>query len=324
MKTIITGAAGFIGYHLAARLADQGKELILIDNFRRGQKDREFKKLIRRSNVRFIEMELTEKGALSQIQDHVSEIYHLAAINGTGNFYSIPDQVLRVNVLATLNLLEWSRDKNDVKIIYSSSSEVYAGGIKSGIARIPTGEDAPLCIDDISNVRWSYGASKILGESAFFSYGQVSPFRFSIIRYHNIYGPRMGFGHVVPQFFHRINQGEVPLKVYGGQQTRAFCYISDAVRATQLVMESPVTDKKIIHIGNDGKEIKIVDLAKLILEITDNTPEVIEKSPPEGSVNRRCPDISFLRSLGFCPRVGIKEGLSYTRKWYKKVLQAQE
>ena len=100
--------------------------------------------------------------------------------------------------------------------------------------------------------------------------------------------------------------------------------VDSASDATQLVMESPVTDKKIIHIGNDGKEIKIVDLAKLILEITDNTPEVIEKSPPEGSVNRRCPDISFLRSLGFCPRVGIKEGLSYTRKWYKKVLQAQE
>ena len=319
MKTIITGAAGFIGYHLANHLVNQGRDLILIDNFRRGKMDEEFTDLIKRKNVQFIDMDLTENDAFSSIEDDVSEVYHLAAINGTENFYNIPDQVLRVNILATLNLLEWAKDKYGVKILYSSSSEVYAGALKLGIGSIPTAENVPLCIDDISNVRWSYGASKLLAENAFFSYGKLYPIYFSIVRYHNIYGPRMGFEHVIPQFYERIFHGEVPLKVYGGNQTRAFCYVYDAIKATQLIMESKNTEKRIIHIGNDQEEISINDLAKIILKITGNPPEVIQEAPPEGSVNRRCPDISFLRNLGFAPEVSIKKGLKKTKDWYKPI-----
>lgn len=319
MKTVITGAAGFIGYHLAIHLANQGKELILIDNFQRGKMDEEFRNLIQQQNVQFFDMDLTENDVFSSIEDDVTEVYHLAAINGTENFYNIPDKVLRVNILSTLNVLEWAKDKPGVKILYSSSSEVYAGALKIGIGVIPTGENVPLCIDDISNVRWSYGASKLLAENAFFSYGKLYPFRFCIVRYHNIYGPRMGFEHVIPQFFKRIFQGEVPLKVYGGQQTRSFCFVSDSVKATRLVMESPDTDKKIIHVGNDLEEIKINDLARLMLKITDKPDKVIQKNPPEGSVNRRCPDIFLLRSLGFTPEVNLKNGLEKTKGWYQPI-----
>lgn len=319
MKTIITGAAGFIGYHLAIQMANQGKELILIDNFRRGKMDEEFTDLIQRQNVQFLNIDLTENDAFSSIKDDISEVYHLAAINGTENFYNIPDQVLRVNILTTLNVLEWVKDKPGVKILYSSSSEVYAGALKLGIGKIPTAENVPLCIDDISNVRWSYGASKLLAENAFFSYGKVYTIRFCIVRYHNIYGPRMGFKHVIPQFYERIFYGELPLKVYGGNQTRAFCYVSDAVKATQLIMESRNTEKRIIHIGNDQEEISINDLAKIILKITGNPPEVIQEAPPEGSVNRRCPDISFLRNLGFVPEVSLKQGIEKTKIWYKTI-----
>jgi len=170
MKTIITGAAGFIGYHLANHLANQGRELILIDNFQRGKMDEEFVKLIKRKNVQFLELDLTGNDAFSSIEDDVSEVYHLAAINGTENFYNIPDQVLRVNILSTLNVLEWAKNNPGVEILYSSSSEVYAGAIKLGIGIIPTDESVPLCIDDISNVRWSYGASKLLAENAFYSF----------------------------------------------------------------------------------------------------------------------------------------------------------
>ena len=323
MKTIITGAAGFIGYHLANHLANQGRDLILIDNFQHGKMDDEFNELIQRNNVQFIKIDLTENDSFSSINDDILEVYHLAAINGTENFYNIPDQVLRVNILTTLNLLEWAKDKPGVKILYSSSSEVYAGALNLGIGVIPTGENVPLCIDDISNVRWSYGASKLLAENAFFSYGKQYPIRFCIVRYHNIYGPRMGFEHVIPQFYERIYNEEIPLKVYGGDQTRAFCYISDAIKATQLVIEATGTDSRIVHVGNNQEEIRIIDLAKLILKITGNPPKVIQDPPPEGSVNRRCPDISILRGLGFSPEVSIKKGLEKTRTWYRPLFKAK-
>ena len=308
MKTLITGAAGFIGCHLAKHLSEQGKEIILLDNLQRGNIDDEFNHLIAKDNVTFMNMDLTDHNTLSSINDEVSEIYHLAAINGTRNFYSIPDQVLKVNILTTLNILDWVKDKPDIKVLFSSSSEVYAGAIKYGLSTVPTNESTPLCIDDISNVRWSYGASKMLSENAFFCYHKLYNVNFSIIRYHNIYGPRMGFDHVIPEIFNRIFSGESPLRIFGGEQTRAFCFVDDAIRATQLIMEKEDTNGKIVHIGNSDEEIKIMDLARLLLELSGFNISFIERDPPIGSINQRCPDISLLKSLGFYPKTNLKKG----------------
>ena len=317
MKTLITGSAGFVGYHLAKKLSDEGRDLILIDNFARGQMDKNFKALIDKSNVEFFDLDLTKSNALDYINFEISDLYHLAAINGTENFYNIPEKVLKVNILSTLNILDWAINQPNIKILFSSSSEVYAGALKMGIGKVPTDENVPLCIDDISNVRWSYGASKLLAENAFFSYSKNHQINFSIIRYHNIFGPRMGFEHVIPQFLERIFDGEVPLNVFGGNQTSAFCYISDAIEATQMVMESLDTNKKIVHIGNDQEEIKIKDLAKILLDLTGNPTSIIQKNPPEGSVDRRCPNIDFLKTIGFKPKIQLSDGLTLTREWYE-------
>jgi len=319
-KILITGAAGFIGYHLAKDLISQGEKLVLIDDFSRGKLDQDFSLLTKTDNITFINADLTKRSAFNQIEDKISCVYHLAAINGTDNFYNIPDKVLRVNILSTLNLLEWAKSKSNVKIIFSSSSEVYAGSLKNGIGSIPTKEDIPLCIDDISNVRWSYGASKLLSENAFFSYNKNYEIKFSIIRFHNIYGPRMGYKHVMPQFMERILvKNQNPLKVYGGRQTRAFCYISDAVSALKIIMESNKTNQAIINIGNDEEEIKINDLAKLVIKLSGSNNTIVEKDAPVGSVVRRCPDISLLKSLGYNPLVSLEEGLSIMMGWYKDI-----
>ena len=186
-----------------------------------------------------------------------------------------------MNVLSTLHLLEWARDR-EVKLLFSSTSETYAGTIRLMDGFIPTEEDVPLCIDDIRNVRWSYGASKILAECAFFAYARVAPIRFSIVRYHNIYGPRMGFEHVMPQFLDRILKRQLPLEVFGGDESRAFCYITDAVAATRLVMESSDADGEVVHIGNSKEEIAICDLATLMLEIFGTSVELAIKLAPSG------------------------------------------
>ena len=317
MSTLITGAAGFVGFHLAKYLSEKGNKLILVDNFERSKNDQAFNLLCNNPDVKFYKLDITEKKSFHKIKEDISNVYHLAAINGTKNFYDIPDKVITVNSVGTLNLLEWLKDKPKVKVLYASSSEVYAGAIKLGIGTVPTDEGVPICIDDISNVRWSYGISKALAESALFAYSSRYSLRFSIIRYHNIFGPRMGLDHVIPQFSMRIMNGDLPLKVYGCDQTRSFCYVSDAVRASKLVMESSSLDGKIVHVGNDEEEIKIADLAKMMLDMSSNPTEIIECDAPKGSVERRCPNITSLRSTGFNPNVPLKVGVKKTMAWYQ-------
>ena len=111
--------------------------------------------------------------------------------------------------------------------------------------------------------------------------------------------------------------GDLPLKVYGCDQTRSFCYVSDAVRASKLVMESSSLDGKIVHVGNDEEEIKIADLAKMMLDMSSKPTEIIEYDAPKGSVERRCPNITSLRSTGFNPNVPLKVGVKKTMAWYQ-------
>jgi len=319
MKVLITGGAGFIGFHLAKHLSNQNYNLTLLDNFERGKEDEEFKELIKKDNVSFIKADITKPEAFDKLQDY-DQIYHLAAINGTENFYNIPDKVLKVGILGTLNVLDWFTKQQKGKLLFSSSSEAYAGTLKllKDKFPIPTPEDVPLVVDDPKNLRWSYGASKILSEVAMHSYAKAKDMKnFVIIRYHNIYGERMGREHVIPQFIGRIMKKEDPFKIFGGQETRTFCYIGDAVRATQLVMESKETNGKTIHIGRSDDEIKIINLAKKLFEITKFNPEIEIKPAPEGSVIRRCPDTTKLMNLGFKAEINLSEGLKKTYEWYK-------
>jgi nucleoside-diphosphate-sugar epimerase len=142
--------------------------------------------------------------------------------------------------------------------------------------------------------------------------------RVAIIRFHNIYGPRMGFEHVIPQFIDRIIRRENPFKIFGSNYTRAFCYVDDAVKSINCIVENSKSMNKIINIGKDDEEIKIIDLAKKLFKIENYEVPIIEKKSPEGSVLRRCPDISKLKDLGFTPTISLDSGLSKTYKWYNK------
>ena len=325
MKVLITGGAGFIGFHLARHLSSQGFDIHIADNFQRGKRDGDFNSLLKQKNVKLIQLDVTKENQFSKLDNDYGQVYHFAAINGTGNFYKIPDQVLKVGAVGTINVLEWfSRKNKNGKILFSSSSETYGGllNILGSRFEIPTPENVPLVVEDPKNVRWSYGASKILGEVAFFSYAKARNFKkFSIIRFHNIYGPRMGCEHVIPQFIGRILKKENPFRVFGSGQTRSFCYVDDAVKATQLVMESDSTNSKTIHIGNSSEEVQIIDVAKKLFKIAQAAPKVQIEPAPEGSAKRRCPDITKLSSLGFNPKINLAKGLELTYNWYaQKIL----
>lgn len=318
MQTVlITGGAGFVGFHLARHLASLGNEVTICDNLFRGSMDEEIKILLEKPNVRYVNCDLTDKDQVASLDSH-DFVYHLAAVNGTKYFYEIPDQVLRINILSALNILEWFSEQKKGKILFTSSSETYAGTVRAFGATVPTPETVPLAVDDIFNPRWSYGISKIAGESLFINFARRRKFPMTIIRYHNIYGPRMGYEHVIPEFIMRLRSNETPFRIFGGKETRAFCFVHDAIRATQMCMESEKTENQIFHVGNDLEEIPIENLARKIFAIMEVRPELKIEPAPQGSVQRRCPDLTKIRKLGYTPSVPLDEGLQKTIDWYMK------
>ena len=323
-SALITGGAGFIGYFLAHSLAKDGYSVVILDNFARGRKDKNFDMLCNQNNnVSVVNGDITNPATFRKLEQSFDFIYHLAAINGTENFYKIPDKVLRVGVLGTINLLDWFAQCGSGKLLFSSSSETYAGtfGLMGTNFPIPTPEEIPLCIDNPANVRWSYGGSKIIGELALHAYAKAQGIsKWAIVRYHNIYGPRMGFEHVIPQFIERVLAGQNPLTIYNPNYTRSFCYIDDAVRATRLVMESTQTDSQTINVGRSDGEINMMQLAQKVFSVAGVSREITSENGPPGSVKRRCPDVSRLTALGFEPNIDIDEGIKRSYEWYKGVL----
>jgi len=322
-KILITGGAGFIGFHLAKRLAKQGHNITIADNFFRGKKDMDFKSLVALSNVTLIEADLTKETSWKKIGSGYDYVYHLVGINGTKLFYEIPHEVLRIGVSTTMNALDWFRAKNkkkNAKILYTSSNEAYASALEAfGKLPLPTPESVPLVIADTYNPRWSYGGQKLIGELFFINYAQKYDFRMSIVRPHNFYGPRAGYDHVIPQVIGRVNAHEEPFTIFGSDETRSFCYIDDAVEAIQMVMESKKTDGETYHIGTN-KETKIQDLVEMIYTMMGERPKkIIKKKSPRGSVRRRLASVSKIKKdTGWRANTSLKKGLKETIDWYLK------
>ena len=326
VKALILGGAGFIGYHLARRLvADAQYQVTLFDNFSRGPNDAELEELLtENSNLKLLTGDLTGFSAFGQLDERFDEIYLFASVVGVGNVQADPTNVIRTNSLIILNTLEWVSQIGCGRLLFSSSSETYAGAVESGLAEIPTAESAPVVLMDIQHPRSTYALTKMLGESAVTHYSRSYGFEAVITRYHNVYGPRMGFSHVIPELMERITQGIDPLPVYGMNQTRAFCYVSDAVEASLALMRCKLDGCEIVHVGNDREEIRVRDLLEMILRAEDSHLSVEELPAPTASIDRRCPDISKLRIMtGFEPSVNIEQGLNLTLDWYRSALQGQ-
>lgn len=320
-RILITGGAGFIGYHLAKRLAAHRHDITLADNFCRGKRDDDFEALLKLPSVHLIETDLTQKEAWDSIGNGYAEVYHLAGINGTKSFYEIPHEVLRVGISTTMHGLEWFRAQNNsanAKILYASSNETYASALEAfGALPLPTPEHVPLVIADPYNPRWSYAGQKLVGELLFIHYARAYNFRHVIVRPHNFYGPRAGYEHAIPGLIGRIARKQEPFDLFGADETRSFCYIDDAVEAMQRVMESPITDGGTYHIGT-SEETKVRDLAYLLFSLMGSKPqEVIARESPKGSVKRRLPDVSKIkRDAGWEAKTPLRVGLQRTIDWY--------
>jgi nucleoside-diphosphate-sugar epimerase len=319
-KILITGGAGFIGLHLARLHAKRGDDVTLTDNFFRGKDDPDLQDVMKAKNVKLIELDLTVADNWDKLGDGYGYVYHLAAVNGTDLFYKIPHEVLRINLLTAIYGLEWFRTNNAKgKILFTSSNEAYAGGLESfNQLPIPTPENVPLVISDVSNPRWTYAATKAIGEQLFIHYATSYKLRMVIVRPHNFYGPRAGFNHVIPQFIGRIVKRTDPFPIYGSDDTRSFCYIQDAVEAMQLVMFSDKTDGETYHIGSHDETV-IKDLAEDLFKVAGWRPKKIEiHGSPAGSVKRRLADVRKIKkAVGWEAKTSLEDGLSLTYDWYK-------
>lgn len=316
MKYFISGGTGFIGSNLARKLIRNKNKVIIYDNNFRGKKNR-LDNI--NNNLEIFTGDSRDTDKVIYASKSCDFFIHLTAINGTSNFYLMPEKVIDVGVKSLFSAIDACK-KNKIKnLVIASSSEVYQLP-----NTIPTPEKIEVKIPDISNPRYSYGASKIISEIIGMHYGKDFFKRVMIFRPHNVYGPDMGNEHVIPQIISKIIKSinshkkskRVPISINGnGQQTRSFIYIDDFIDGLLLVMKKGV-DRNVYHIGKN-EEIKIINLIKKIFEIFDKKPIIKFGKNILGETPRRCPDISKICKLGFKSNFTLTKGLKNTVKWYK-------
>jgi UDP-glucose 4-epimerase/UDP-glucuronate decarboxylase len=319
MNVLLLGGAGFIGLHLSRRLLAEGHAVTIVDDFSRGREDADLDAVRAHPAATVRSADLTDPAAWAALPHGWDQIYLLAAVVGVRNVEADPSRAVRVNALTALHAIDWIQPGE--RIFFASTSEVYAGGVDAGIVPVPTDEGVPVMVRDVTAPRFAYAISKLLGEAGFLHAAKAKGFVAVVGRFHNVYGPRMGADHVIPEMAVRAMAGENPFRVWGADQYRAFCYVDDAVDAMLRLMARPEAGGQIVHIGDDTQETNITDLAKLVLRLTGADAALSPAPAPPGSVARRCPDLGRLRALtGYEPTVGLEEGVRRTITWYRERL----
>lgn len=310
-KCAVTGGAGFIGAYLVKELVHRGWDVVVIDNLARGAGSR-FASVA--DQVRLETCDVRDEDAVTLAIKGREVVFHLAAINGTENFYKRPELVLDVGLRGALSIVNACRRANVPDLVVASSAEVYQTP-----PMVPTPENVPLMLPDSLNPRYSYGGSKLVSELIAFNYAQDHFRKVQVFRPHNVYGPDMGWKHVVPQFILRAldrreaNTPDFPIQG-DGHETRAFAYVNDVVDGIIRMYEKG-GHREVYHVGND-KEVSIRDLVETTGDAVGIKLNIIAGPAAKGGTPRRCPDISKMRALGYEPTVDLAEGIARTVAWY--------
>ena len=320
MRALITGGAGFIGVHLTRRLIADGIRVDLVDDFSRGRRDPDLMELIADPRVDCLARDLLTPGSLDDLPNGYDLIFHLAAIVGVANVMKQPYEVLRRNVELLFAVLDFAqRQRSLQRLVFASTSEVFAGSLEHLELPVPTPESAPVALPDLAGPRSSYLLSKLYGEALCHHAGLPA----TVIRPHNIYGPRMGMAHVIPELFQRIL--ETPeggaLTVYSVAHRRAFCYVADAVELIVRLALAAEAEGQVFNLGNQDDEISIGELAARVIATVGRKLDIDPGPETPGSPRRRCPDMTrTLAVTGYKPRVGLAQGLAETWDWYRERL----
>lgn len=333
MKILVTGGAGFIGSTLCNKLRTAGHNVVSFDNFSRkthifDNKIKSYNDVRDIDNLRDFICETTTSDGFTIKEKKIDALWHFAYINGTSTFYSNPADILDVGVKGAINTIDVALEFGIKNYVLCSSSEVY-----NEPSQIPTPETERLLIPDVHNPRFSYSGGKIISELLTIHYGARKGLNTKIFRPHNVYGPNMGTEHVIPELIKKIisplNPSYVNKKLVvniqgSGHETRAFCYIDDAIDEMLLAgLTDNESNSNIYNIGIEN-EISITELAYTIAKILDIEIMVTPtEAKPNGSSNRRCPSMKKLTELGYKQTNSLYDGLTKTIEWYKKFYEGR-
>jgi nucleoside-diphosphate-sugar epimerase len=299
MKILVTGASGLLGTEICRQLKqEEGMEVWAVDNHSRSTTVPDCDK--------FLELDLTNGANFEQLPKDFDYIYHYAAINGTKNFYERPNQVMWTNMCTDFNMFEFAIlcEKTLKKFVYASSSEVV-----SDDPQTPVKENTDITIKNIHNARWSYRLPKVCSEN-FLTNSKIP---YVMFRYFNVYGDNSKAGHFLADQIAKIKSGV--FECVGPEETRSFCHVEDAVRAT--IHASRAVTNELLNIGND-REITIMEAAQTIARCMGHTDPVwITTAGKAGSTPNRRPDITKLKSIlkDYRPRTfeqGVQEIIDKT------------
>ncbi len=303
-RILITGGAGFIGSHLCKKLTEAGHYVICLDNLFTGSK-KNIEPLLKNENFRFVEHDVTEEFCTD-----IDEIYNLACPASPPHYQYDPVKTIRTSVIGISNMLEIAK-KSSAKILQASTSEVYGDPLVHPQKEEYWGNVNPI------GIRSCYDEGKRCAETIMSDYHRQFGVNTRIVRIFNTYGPNMAVndGRVVSNFIIQALKNE-DITIYGdGSQTRSFCYVDDLVNGLIKLMESNY--HKPVNIGNPS-ERTVLELASLIIELTNSKSEIVYKPLPSDDPIKRRPDITLAQKLlNWEPTVDIKDGLIKTIDYFK-------
>ncbi|MFH1024660.1 MAG: NAD-dependent epimerase/dehydratase family protein [Planctomycetota bacterium] len=311
-RVFITGGAGFIGSHVARRLADRNR-ITLYDNFHRDAFSGSA--LARHPRVRVIRGDVRDATRLRRAVKGHDTFLHMASIAGVDMVRSRPVETMLVNILGTHHLLEAIRANRlrAHRVVDFSTSEVF------GTHVYHAEEQSATTLGEVGEARWTYAVSKLAAEHLAHHYGREYGIPVASIRPFNVYGPgQVGVG-AIHQFIVRAIR-HAPLILRGdGSQIRSWCYIDDMVDGILRVLTRPAAVGKVFNIGNPRATVTIAALAEKIIQLTGSTSGVRYDRRRYVDVELRIPGIDRARRLlGFEPKVGLDEGLLRTIAWYQE------
>jgi len=328
MRVLITGGAGFIGSHLAARLIRQGHRVSIVDDLSTGSIEN-LESIKDHENFEYHLDSIFNRSLMAEQVDLADVIFHLAAAVGVRRIVEMPVQTIETNVQGSDVILKLASKKNK-RLLITSTSEVYGKSNKT-----PFREKDDMLFGSTYNSRWSYACSKAIDEFLALAYWRERKLPVTVVRLFNTAGPRQTgrYGMVLPTFVHQALAGE-PLTVFGnGEQSRCFGHIDDVLDGIIACVMSDKTVGEIFNLGNT-EEVTIRELAEKIIVATQSqsqlrfVPYDEAYGPGFEDMARRVPDISKAREwFGYVPKRSlgdiIRDVVAYKReKTQRKAMSA--
>ena len=311
MRAVVTGGAGFLGSHLCNRLIEEGNEVVCIDNLLTGSA-RNVEHLLGEPGFELVDYNVTN---YLHVKGSLDYVFHFASPASPIDFERLPIQILKVGALGTHKALGLAT-AHGAKFFLASTSEVYGDPQVHPQPETYWGHVNPI------GVRGVYDEAKRFAEALSMAYHRVHSLDVRIARFFNTHGPfmRMDDGRAVPEFINAALTRR-PLVVHGdGSQTRSICYVDDLIEGVIRLANSDYVGP--VNLGNPS-EISVIDLAKLVIQITGSTSSIEFAPRPADDPAVRRPDISLAkRVLDWEPTISLSEGLRRTTEWFAKELQS--